>query len=247
MSETFQTEVTLPSKGKFYGNKWSPTPLPGGKITLRPITVKEEKVIVSSRTTTGKLERVLDLCMITKFPLNELLLTDKYFLILSLRSISYGAEYFFKLTCPSCQTKFTHKVVLPQGLTLKEACEEDHEPFEVLLPVCGKKVTLRFLRVSDEEEVDRYVAQMVTVEEGDPSYSYRISRQILTVDGVEPDALEKLSFFESLIGSDSLAIRRALQERETGLDLTLHAQCKGCRYEFDTLVPFSNEFFPARV
>ena len=247
MSETFQTEVTLPSKGKFYGNKWSPTPLPGGHIVLRPITVQEEKLLVSTKDRSNKHDVILAKCMVTPFPVSELLITDKYFLILSLRSLSYGADYFFKLKCPSCQKAIAHKVTLPQGLLLKEACETDVEPFEVALPSCGKKVIVRFLRSADEDEVERYVSQMIETEEGDTAYSYRLARQLVAIDGEELDALAKLNFFESLIGKDSQAIRQALQERETGLDLTLHVSCKACRYEFDTLVPFNNEFFPARV
>jgi len=248
MSATFHTEITLPSKGKFYGkNPWSPTPLPGGKITLKPIQVQEEKLIVSSYAVEGKIDKVLSRCMLTPFPLTELLITDKYFLILSLRTLSYGSEYYFKLTCPACRKSLSHKVVLPNGLLLKEACETDVEPFEVSLPMCKSKVTLRFLRSADEDEVVRYASQLVAVEEGDPTYSYRIARQLVAIDGQELDILARLNWFETLIGGDSLAIRRALQERETGVDLTLHVECKSCRNAFDTLVPFGNEFFPSRI
>lgn len=241
----YQTEVIVPSKGKFYDGK-----LPDGKVTLRPISVQEEKLFLSASVKTQVADKVLARCMVDcPLAIRDFLMTDKYFLLLHLRSISYGHEYAFKLQCPSCKFKFVHKLQLPEGLTLKLATDEDVEPFEVELPVAKVKLGLRFLRGYDEEEIEAYVKQNVTTsaQEGDPSYEFQLSRCIVTIDGKEVNALEKLNFCKNMIGRDSFEMRKAIASHETGIDLGIQVSCPSCMTEIETLVPFTNEFFPSGV
>jgi len=242
----YQEEVQLPSRGKFY----DPV-IPEGKLLLRPITTDEEKLFLASGSRMAVADRVLSACLLTaNVAISDLLMTDKYYLLLNLRALSYGPEYAFAIPCRGCGAKFNHTVVLPTGLNLKIATETDVEPFDVELPVCKQTVSLRFLRGFDEEAVDDYVKQLSSgaAEQGDPGYAFRLSRHIVKIDGKEVDQLAKLAFVETpLIGRDSLAIRRAIAERETGADLTVEATCPSCRATLSTLLPFSNEFFPSSV
>jgi len=241
----FQSDVLVPSRGRFDGEK-----LPEGKVTLRPISVPEEKMFLSSKTQMAVADKVLDKCIVSACPpVNELLMTDKYFLLLNLRSISYGPEYSFKMKCGSCKKDFNHTVVLPDGLSLKIATEEDVEPFDVTLPICGKVLSLRFLRGTDEEEIDNYVSQLegVNPDDGDPGYEYRLTRHIVLIDGEEVDALKKLNFVKTMIGRDSLAMRRSIAEHETGIDFGLNLTCPSCMQNITTSLPLTNEFFPTSV
>jgi len=239
----YSKEVVLPSKGMFYGDK-----LPGGKITIRPIKVSEEKLIAGGGNRLQLADKVLQKCIESQcLPVNELLLTDKFYLLLCLRSISYGPEYSFKIKCASCDMEFVHSITLPEGLCLKSATKNDVEPFDVKLPVCGKTVSLRFLRGTDEEEIENYVKQLPSQksDDGDSSYAFRLSRFISKIDGQDTGVLEKLSFCEELIGMDSLAIRKGVAQHETGPVMTIKAKCPSCRAEIQTDLPFTNEFFPS--
>jgi hypothetical protein len=241
--DPYQTDVELPSLGKFYDGR-----LPDGKITIRPIKVSEEKLLAGGGNRMRLVDKVLERCMITKtLPLRDMIISDKFWLMLNLRAISYGSDYMFMLKCSACSMEFRHSLTLPTGLQLKRATDADKEPFDVKLPVAKKTVSLRFLRGSDEEEIERYLKQLPrnAADEGDPAYVYRLSRFIVKVDGKELDTLEKMNFCDGLIGQDSLAIRRAIAENETGPILTIQTQCPGCKADVETSLPLTNEFFPS--
>jgi len=244
-SNPYEVEVELPSKGMFYGDT-----LPEGKVTIRPITVEEEKLLAGKGDKMELADRILSECIVSKcLPLDDLLMTDKFYLLLNLRAVSYGSEYGVSVQCPACSHKFSHSVVLPEGLQLKVAEEGDKEPFDVELPICKKKVSLRFLRGSDEKEIENFVKNLPNAgnQEGDPSYIFRLSRFIAKVDDEELDAVSKMEFCRKLFGKDSLAIREAVAENETGPILSIEAKCPGCQQEMRTVLPLTNEFFPASV
>ena len=139
--------------------------------------------------------------------------------------------------------------MLPDGLTLKMATDEDTEPFDVKLPVSSKTLSLRFLRGTDEQAVDDYVKNLpnASAEDGDPAYAFRLARHIAKMDGEDVDPLQKLSFCEQMIGQDSLAMRTALIEHETGADMGIEASCPSCHKAIETSLPLTNEFFPHSV
>lgn len=241
--DPFQKEVELPSRGMFYGDQ-----LPEGKVTIRPIKVLEEKLLAGGGNRMDLADKVLKRCIISECPeLDDLLLTDKFYLLLNLRAISYGPEYSFSMKCGSCETDFKRTITLPEGLEVRAATKGDKEPFDVDLPVCKKKVSLRFLRGFDEKEIENYVRQLPNAggEDGDPGYEFRMSRFIAKIDGEDIDPIEKVRFCEGLIGRDSLAIRQAIAEHETGPVMTIRAKCPGCQRDISTLFPLTSEFFPS--
>ena len=241
---SFATEVNLPSKGKFYENG---TP---SRVTLRPITVKEEKLLMGKGNRMALADKILAKCITSEcIPLKNLLMTDKFFLLLNLRAVSYGPEYSFSMKCSDCDFEFRHTIALPEGLQLKVASKDDTEPFDVKLPVCGKTASLRFLRGYDEEEIENYIRTLpdAGAEEGDPGYVFRMGRFIAKIDDKEIDVLEKLSFCENLTGRDSLAIRQAIAKHETGAILSIKTKCPSCQAEIRSTLPLTSEFFPSGV
>lgn len=238
-------ETTLPSRGRYYGDR-----LLGGVVKMRVITVKEEKILAGAKNRMSAADRILERCLVEcPIPIKDMLLTDKFYLLLYLRSISYGTEYSFQIQCPACGTKYQHTVELVKGLQLRMASDEDGEPFDVKLE-SGKVLSLRFLRSSDEEEILRYVEQInrkqqKNVEDEDPSYEYRLSKHISAIDGKALNALEALAFVETLTGKDSLIIRRAIAQQESGVSMGISARCPACTYTHDTVLPMTSDFFPA--
>lgn len=127
----FSREVTVPSKGKFYGDA-----LPDGKVVIKPISVMEEKYLVSARNRLATADKILERCITSKcIPLSQMLMTDKFYLLLNLRAITYGTAYSFSLVCKSCEAEFKHSIELPDGLVVRSATDASTEPFEVKLPV----------------------------------------------------------------------------------------------------------------
>jgi len=242
----FATKILLPSRGKFYGEE-----LPDGEVTIRPMTVQEEKLLLARADRQKLIDRLLQKCILSEcIPMPEMLMTDKFFLLLSLRSITYGQEYTFTQACRSCGEKYKHTLSLPDGLVMKVANDEDVEPFDLKLPVSGKTLSLRFLRGKDEEAIDAYGKSVGSVpkEEGDVTYEYRLARHIVAIDG-EPveDTMEGLNFCRVMVGGDSLAMRREIAKRETGIELSVTSVCPSCKEEVTASVPLTQDFFPSSV
>lgn len=241
----FECEVELPSCGRFYGDL-----LPEGKVTLKPISVNEEKYLVGARNRLAAADKILERCIVSPcIPLSDMLMTDKFYLLLNLRSLTYGPKYAFTLTCKSCQEEFKHSIELPTGLVVRRATPASVEPFDVKMPNTDDVLQLRFLRGSDETEIEMYAKQLPATkeDEGDVTYAYRLSRHVVSINGQSLDALQRLSYVEKLFGRDSLAIRSALDERQTGADLNLQAACTSCRKANSYALPFTAEFFPSRL
>jgi len=106
-------------------------------------------------------------------------------------------------------------------------------------------VKLRLLRVFDEKAAGKYAAaqRKKSVQEGDPSYTFLLSKHIVSVDGKEVDASRALSFCEDLYGPDSQAIRDCIDEHSPGADLQLDIECPACFNDFESVMPFTSQFF----
>jgi len=240
----FSIEVTLPSRGRFYG-----ADLPGGKVRVRPMTVAEESLFGGKGNASQVAEKILSRCIESKcIPLKKLLITDKYYLLLTLRSLTYGTDYAHTIKC-QCGKEYVHSLKVPDDLRQKMSTPDDVEPFDVELPMCKKTVSLRFLRTEDEEQTEVYLAQLGSVnpDDGDPGYAYRLALHITAVDKKEMALLDRLHLCESMHGRDSQALRRAISEKEPGIDLTINATCPVCRSLTEALLPLTREFFRPNV
>jgi len=236
-----EKDFTLPSRGVLYGAK-----LPGGVIRLRPINTMDEKLLV--RGAGGKvLERIIQRCILTKtLMFDELLVSDKQWLLFALRGFSYGEEYKFTLKCGSCSTQNPMTIHLPGDIRVALMDESDVEPYTAVLPVCGAKVSLRLLRVSDEEAIMnsvRATPTSVMETEGDPTYMQRLARHITAIDGEEIDLTEALQLSESLVGADSAAIWAELARHDCPPDVEIEMVCRVCGAEWKDNIPVNEEFF----
>ena len=244
-SNQFVQRVQVPSRGLLYSDK-----MPDGWVSLSPMTTRHEKRLL---TVGRKRERVLDDilkdCLVDlPIPYEELLVGDKYFLLFALRSITYGSEYGFEIRCPECGAVSRKEIEIPQGLRVRELTEDDVEPFFVELPLSKKKVGLRHFRVRDEQAVNRFTHRELIRQRGGQEdisgevYIFRLALRIVSIDGEEVQG-PPLAFVEELFGRDSLAIRRAVDEHECGLDLTLDLDCPRCGAAIKDTLPVSAEFF----
>ncbi len=242
-------ELTLPSEGRLYGDA-----IPGGVIKYSPMTAKEEKLLAGAKGNAGGvLDAVLASCLPgLPIPVGQLLMNDRFFILIMLRAMSYGEKYQFSITCSECNTRFKHEVILPGDFPIRTLDEGQNEPFEVSLPINGKTVLFRLLRGDDEKAIQRFADQQYAKgkPEGDPSYTYRLARHVVNIDGEEydlnRDMVKAVRFIESLIGKDSLALRNAIDDVDCGIDVSLEIQCPRCDFFIETSMPMTSEFFRPR-
>lgn len=252
--------VTLPSKGMPYGDK-----IPQGKVWISAMTTKEEKVFASnSSSANDKFNLLLNSCCYLGEGVfaADLLISDRFFLLIQIRALSLGNDYGFSFKCGQCDTQSRIEIKIPGSLTLIEAADEDQmdpdtgetipafeEPFEVDLPFSGKRVALKFLRGKDEEAIQRMVAKKNEKgirDIGDPAYTLALSKFIAKIDGEDVTPLQALSFVENLITRDSAFIRDEIEERTPGYRPDIHITCPNCGYVHEERLPVGSEFFRPR-
>ena len=237
--------VPLPSRGLLYGDK-----LPDGQVWIRKLKVTEEAAIQSSTSGLDLINASVGACV--KLPEGmhhlDLLITDRLALLVALRVFTFGRSYQFGYTCAACDAKNRAEADLAT-LNDRKAADGLSEPIEVALPDAGKTVGLRFLRGRDEAQIAK-AAKRVALQSNDPtdsSHILRLALQVATIDGEAVDQPKREFFVRDLTMVDSAIIREAIDEREPGVDLVIHPECKACGTVNDMALPFTADFFrPAR-
>jgi len=175
----------------------------------------------------------------------QLLSSDRVFIMLWLRSISYGNEYKFNIQCSSCQQRFEYSVDLSTHPIKEMAKGELVEPLTFTLPISKFTLTYRLPRGVDETELIKMNNAVKKVNETDDSIVRRLHSLILKIerDGQELPANQIIPFIESMIAGDASAFRQELEKRDAGVEDIKGIACPSCGYEFDSAIPVTESFF----
>lgn len=241
MSEV--AEVLLPSLGMFYDGA-----LPEGKVRVRPLTTREEKLLISSRAEVRNklIHTIVRDCIIEedrkKLPFEKYLVGDVIYLFIYIRALTYGADYMFFPPCSYCKKPMKVQIVLPHDLGVYRFKEDSQEPFETTLPKSGKVISLRLLRIEDEKAIDDFAKTRRT--EDDPEFAYRIARHVTKIDGEEvTDTAKIVPLVESLHALDSEHIRETIIDNDCGVDMQLERDCSECGLRNDIYFEMTVDFF----
>lgn len=244
------TTITLPSLGMPYV-KDGVDRMPGGKVLISSMTASEEKIMankgqIASDKTNILLTRACDLGSVAP---DELILADRFYLLIKLRSISYGNVYGVQIVCEGCDTQFRHEVDLERDLQVKVADEEWAEPFTVTLPMTKRLLSLRLLRGSDERSIDQQIKrkhQKNIHEPGNPGYTLLLAKHITAIDGEDMRGPGALNFVEKMPVRDRTALTDAISANSPGIDPEMEFLCPNCGYTNEAVLPMSAEFFRPR-
>lgn len=254
------TKVILPTRGLLYDGL-----IPGGEVTLTPMTTREEEVLSSAGgKPLAKIQMMIDQCVTLpdacneiipgsnppkkRFTLMDLTVADRFYLLIGIRILSFGGTYKFRHKCGDCKAKFWHELELGE-LDYKDFDEgaDVVEPFQIALPHCGALVDFRLLRGKDEIAVDKYADRELKrgpTHGKNPAYTYQLARHIVRINGDDVDILAAKRFVEApLVSGDSLALSNAVQKADCGYNLDLEFDCPKCDEMILTPMPWSAEFF----
>ena len=144
--EVQYVEVNLPSQATaLYG-------LENPVLHIRPMTFADEKAIVSAKGN-KILNTLLSRCIEEDINPRSLLLVDKLYIMLYLRTISVGNEYEFEIQCSKCETKAVTKVDVIKSFPVKYAEEPTAATFKFTLPVLGKEVSVKRATSGEMEDL----------------------------------------------------------------------------------------------
>ena len=244
--------VEIPSHGLLYKNITNdPDVLEKGSIRIRPMTVNEEKILSTPRLVKSgqALDMVFQNCIKSSIDVTNMLSSDRVFLMLWLRSISYGNMYKFTLQCnnPECKKKFEYEVDLSTH-PIKEISSEIVEPIEIELPVSKYHVFFRLPRGTDEVELIKLQNQTKKLNEADDSIVKKLVSTVIKITDFDGNPLpENLyeQFISSLVARDASVWRNKIEKMDGGIEDIKGIVCPHCEEEFESAIPITENFFRA--
>ena len=253
--ERYSELIELPSQGRLYGDK-----LPGGEIEIYAMGAEEEAILInkSKQESSRALDRLIERCIKTDFPSEELLISDRLYIFLMMRKISYSDTYKYRIKCPHCGFSFMHEISIPGSFMVTLLDEGVKEPFYVDLPRCKKRIGFKLLRASDEKDAQMYIRNQNRSNkssDADPGYLYRLAKHMISIDDIPEEGKEAsitsvgivdaLTFVKTMIGMDSSKFKDAIADNDCGIDLRMDVECNSgsCGEEFKATLEFTAEFF----
>lgn len=200
----------------------------GAKVSLKPITFEEEKLLInSSNAKQDPLDILISRC-VTIDGDDDLLFIDKVYLLFKLRQISFGNEYKFRIACPSCRVDDTYSVMIDQipveGL-------DTTDPVTVELPMCKKKAVIRRATMADEKYISNGEAVL------DNAWRF-----VQSVEGYDSKkVISKL--ISKLPAGDVNKIISTFMCRGYGLQTEVGISCKDCGSNNIIDLPLTKDFF----
>jgi len=221
-----EQSVELPSKGKFYKLE--------KPVVVRPMTFDDEKAIISSgKGQVDALALLLSRC-VKNVNTAELLTMDRMFLFIKIRELSYGPDYEVAITCPNCGIAAEVTLDIRQ-FPVNSVPDDLEDPREVMLPVIGKKVKLRFPRAKDEI----YFKNTDILSEN-------LWRFVDSIEGISDKTViaEVISMLQkgNALG-DIHCILREINRPDFGVETKFEFSCGECLNNSVMEVPIGEDFF----
>jgi hypothetical protein len=222
-SEETLTVTDLPSRGKFY---------PGFQgVEVTPLTFIDEQKILSIRDPNADIVSKLLEKSVQGVNIDELLSMDKMFLLMKVREISYGENYEFSITCPSCQSDIKTSLVLSEHLNMNEVPDDLTDPREVELPKLKVKAEVRFPRSKEE----------IFLKDSESVYK-NLYRFVESINGnADPVFIAKA--LKRMHLQDIKTLIAEVNKGEYGIDPRFIFQCPSCKHEETMAVPMDVSFF----
>lgn len=211
----------LPSKGYPYKD----TPWSSGDVQLHPMRVAEWKNVASRRKQKDDPDTImLRSCVILEegCDLDQLLLSDRAFLLVQIRISSWGKNKEIEVRCPTCSKIVRDTVDLTQ-LEITEADPEWSEYFEHTLPNSGEVVTLKLLRGHDRKLITAMTEK--SNDQETEALTAQIFYSVAKVNGKELSVPEKLDWVNNLIIGDMYDISSTVNKKDSGVILSWNVDC----------------------
>lgn len=252
MDNNLTRDIVLPSRGLLNAN------IPGGKVTQRCMMVRDQKYLSGSSSADNGITRLLQDTIVSpsNIKVADLSIPDTMYLLMSLRSFSYGDVIKFEYRCPHCRelTKVSVDISKIDVYDLYEGYQED---MSVELPHSGDTVYTRFLRNRDLDEVRETVQKLRdSSEDGEIDegieYVLRLSRMIEKIKLKEPDAdgetvltdpIDIRKYVEKMTDYDASAITATVDSIEFGIAPDYPVTCTHCKQSFRAPIMIDYTFF----
>ena len=231
---------------------------PSGLVgRIRGMKAREERILADRKLAKSgaQLEQILAACWeetldhgpydFGEQPIDwgKVLQGDRFFAMLQIRVLSYGADYAFSVPCDNrgCRARIEWELNLRE-LPVKALSDESRAAFlngnrfETVLPGAGRKVVFRLLTGADE----RRLAALRRAA-GERPITTLLGFRLGAIDGVEPR--DKQRFLEDLDMADVSFLLGELDRVDCGVETEIEVECPDCFGTTRVELPFEKGFF----
>jgi len=215
-------------------------------VTVYPwdIRADDEWIIINERNPRAKMyELIPKVADLNGASVDELFIGDASTILLVARSLRHNSLLTLSPTCPACKRQNAQvNVAIPAQLQ-KISEKPDGWPGTdtVTLPESRDEVTIRPLRVRDENEIELNVNSGLSKI---PILTAHLLTGVVAVGGGEPDKFEELfTWFNALKASDQAFLRESVDELHPRLDNEIAFKCDFCEKPFSVSVDLTKSFF----
>lgn len=232
--------IPLPSEGKLYKHKKK-------ALKVAFLTAADENILSNPNLTeSGEFLEILINRKILEPDVRykDLHVGDRNQILIWLRATAYGTDYPIQLYDPESFEPFEHVVDLSAIKTIPLGAEPDKEGlFDFLLPVSNQPIKFKLLTVGEVDEIEDHIDNIKTTlgPEHIDAVTYTLSKQIVEVGG-NRDREFIASFVQTMRAGDSRALRKYIEDIESGVDMKLEVETPGGESIYPFL-PFNFNFF----
>lgn len=237
---TIEKTFNVPSNGLFGGPK---------EITLRAMTTKEEKILMTTRDF-SVFDRLIKSCCVEPKDLDTGLLhqNDIMYLVYALRELTFGNTYIQEINCPECGFKQEIEVDINEMEVNILDVDSIEEQLTVTLPVNKDTLQLKILSSGDIKRIDKQIKVKNAKGKLQDAESYeflmKLVETIVNKNGEEFESLEdKKHYADTLHMQDLVAIQNTLKKIEFGIDPSIIRTCSKCFEEVEVTGLICPEFF----
>lgn len=222
---------------------------------VRGMKVREERILADRKLakSSGQLDELLTSCWEestdagpycvaqSSIDWGAVLQGDRFFALLMIRTLTYGPQYGFGVSCRNCRARIEWEVDLTK-LPVRPLSAESRAAFmagnrfETALPDAGKRVWFKLLTGDDERKLPALQRAAP-----DRLLSSVLAYRVLDVEGVDPK--DKRAFLEDLTLRDADFLVDEFDRVDCGVDTTIEVECPECREIQDVDLPFDSAFF----
>lgn len=245
--------VELPSRGKLYSKYPA---VQDGWIHIRQYAAPEEALLaqINRENVQQVLNSIIDNCLQKdQIKAEDLTTEDAFYLLVWLRTNSYGPSYDIEVTCThrDCGMGPDTYTINLAYLTVNYLEGDVKEPLNITLPTTKLQVEINCMRRKTEMLAQKRQADVKKWQNypGDPAEllkrAYSIVK-IISPDGSDEttDILEIEKFcLRFLPSKDSLYLDNQLEYYKHGVDINTTVQCHYCQRDIPVIVPPGPEFF----
>ena len=244
--------VPLPSRGVVYAPDH---PLHMQEtIQIRAMTAREEDILTSKALIKKGtvITELIKSCLIDKrIDPNDMILGDRNAIMVALRITGYGAGYAVEVACPSCTERSKQEFdlsALPITRLSEKPIAEGSNVFETIMPKnrdTDPDLTIRYRHMTGIDEINISQAQERKKKQGfknDNLITTRYQHQIVAVNDIT-DRTKIQMFCQKMPTKYSLALRKAMDNNEPGIQMKQTVQCPHCSEESEVSMPLGASFF----